>query len=201
MWLALNSVQQYRKLFANQQWFWWICVLQTMALKGLKVVEMAGLAPAPFCGMIFADFGANVIRVDRVNYCTLLNLDYWLWYVLTSVCNWKVIEVFIAKVLLHVLRCQNMWFQTLPWCHLTMPSTLLVSATVVKISSVQSQLTVPKQWSTPSVHVDLITATSCLLESLAACFVDYDYSHCRMLLPGLSLVLAIQTYLSMVSDT
>lgn len=40
--------------------------LQKMALKGLKVIEMAGLAPAPFCGMILADFGANVIRVDRV---------------------------------------------------------------------------------------------------------------------------------------
>jgi len=36
-----------------------------MALKGLKVIEMAGLAPAPFCGMILADFGAHVIRVDR----------------------------------------------------------------------------------------------------------------------------------------
>ena len=39
-----------------------------MALKGLNVIEMAGLAPAPFCGMILADFGANVIRVDRVTY-------------------------------------------------------------------------------------------------------------------------------------
>jgi len=39
-----------------------------MALKGLKVIEMAGLAPAPFCGMILADFGASVIRVDRVKY-------------------------------------------------------------------------------------------------------------------------------------
>jgi alpha-methylacyl-CoA racemase len=27
---------------------------------------MAGLAPAPFCGMILADFGADVVRVDRV---------------------------------------------------------------------------------------------------------------------------------------
>lgn len=36
-----------------------------MALKGLKVVEMAGLAPAPFCGMILADFGADVTRVDK----------------------------------------------------------------------------------------------------------------------------------------
>lgn len=37
-----------------------------MALKGLKVVELVGLAPAPFCGMILSDFGATVIRVDRV---------------------------------------------------------------------------------------------------------------------------------------
>lgn len=36
-----------------------------MALKGLKVIEIAGLAPAPFCGLMLSDFGANVIRVDR----------------------------------------------------------------------------------------------------------------------------------------
>ncbi|XP_068236519.1 alpha-methylacyl-CoA racemase isoform X2 [Palaemon carinicauda] len=36
-----------------------------MALRGIKVVELAGLAPAPFCGMILSDFGANVIRVDK----------------------------------------------------------------------------------------------------------------------------------------
>lgn len=37
-----------------------------MALKGMKVLELAGLAPGPFCGMVLADFGASVIRVDRV---------------------------------------------------------------------------------------------------------------------------------------
>lgn len=36
-----------------------------MALKGVKVLELAGLAPVPFAGMILADFGAKVIRVDR----------------------------------------------------------------------------------------------------------------------------------------
>ncbi|XP_034403431.1 alpha-methylacyl-CoA racemase [Cyclopterus lumpus] len=36
-----------------------------MALSGVRVIELAGLAPAPFCGMILADFGAKVIRVDR----------------------------------------------------------------------------------------------------------------------------------------
>lgn len=39
-----------------------------MALKGIRVIEIAGLAPAPFCGMILADFGASVIRIDRVSY-------------------------------------------------------------------------------------------------------------------------------------
>ncbi|KAK3782830.1 hypothetical protein RRG08_002463 [Elysia crispata] len=36
-----------------------------MALKDITVIEMAGLAPAPLCGMILADFGATVIRVDK----------------------------------------------------------------------------------------------------------------------------------------
>uniref|UniRef100_A0A8B9J710 Alpha-methylacyl-CoA racemase n=1 Tax=Astyanax mexicanus TaxID=7994 RepID=A0A8B9J710_ASTMX len=36
-----------------------------MALAGVHVIELAGLAPAPFCGMILSDFGAKVIRVDR----------------------------------------------------------------------------------------------------------------------------------------
>ncbi|KAI9358074.1 CoA-transferase family III domain-containing protein [Pilaira anomala] len=36
-----------------------------LPLDHIKVLEMAGLAPAPFAGMIMADFGANVIRIDR----------------------------------------------------------------------------------------------------------------------------------------
>ncbi|KAL4227299.1 hypothetical protein ACF0H5_012745 [Mactra antiquata] len=36
-----------------------------MALKGIRVIEMAGLAPAPYCGMILSDFGASVTRIDR----------------------------------------------------------------------------------------------------------------------------------------
>lgn len=38
-----------------------------MALRGILVVELSGLAPGPFCGMILADFGAQVVRVDRPN--------------------------------------------------------------------------------------------------------------------------------------
>jgi len=36
-------------------------------LKGLQIIEMAGIGPAPFCGMVLSDLGANVIRVDRVS--------------------------------------------------------------------------------------------------------------------------------------
>ncbi|WP_136476281.1 CaiB/BaiF CoA-transferase family protein [Pseudomonas sp. DG56-2] len=34
-------------------------------LAGLKVVEMAGLGPAPFCAMMLADMGAEVIRIEK----------------------------------------------------------------------------------------------------------------------------------------
>ncbi|TDC96325.1 CoA transferase [Saccharopolyspora aridisoli] len=34
-------------------------------LAGVKVVELAGLGPAPFCAMLLADLGADVVRVDR----------------------------------------------------------------------------------------------------------------------------------------
>ncbi|KXX82822.1 Isopenicillin N epimerase component 2 [Madurella mycetomatis] len=33
-------------------------------LCGIRVVELAGLAPGPFCGLILADYGASVLRVD-----------------------------------------------------------------------------------------------------------------------------------------
>jgi alpha-methylacyl-CoA racemase len=36
-----------------------------MALKGIKVLEFAGLAPVPFCGKILKDMGARVIRIDK----------------------------------------------------------------------------------------------------------------------------------------
>ncbi|NCT05015.1 MAG: CoA transferase, partial [Sphingomonadales bacterium] len=34
-------------------------------LSGLRIVEFAGIGPGPFCGMMLADHGAQVIRVDR----------------------------------------------------------------------------------------------------------------------------------------
>lgn len=34
-------------------------------LAGLKVLEIAGIGPGPLCGMLLADLGAEVLRVDR----------------------------------------------------------------------------------------------------------------------------------------
>jgi len=34
-------------------------------LSGLTIIELAGIGPAPFCGMMLADMGARVIRVER----------------------------------------------------------------------------------------------------------------------------------------
>jgi alpha-methylacyl-CoA racemase len=36
-------------------------------LTGIKVIEMAGLAPSPYCGMLLSDFGAEVVVVDRLS--------------------------------------------------------------------------------------------------------------------------------------
>lgn len=34
-------------------------------LHGVRVIELAGIGPAPFCAMMLADHGADVIRIDR----------------------------------------------------------------------------------------------------------------------------------------
>jgi alpha-methylacyl-CoA racemase len=35
-------------------------------LTGVRIIELAGLGPGPFCGMMLADHGADVIRIDRM---------------------------------------------------------------------------------------------------------------------------------------
>ncbi|HSK41159.1 MAG TPA: CaiB/BaiF CoA-transferase family protein [Arenibaculum sp.] len=35
-------------------------------LAGIRIIEMAGIGPGPFCGMLLADMGADVVRVDRL---------------------------------------------------------------------------------------------------------------------------------------
>lgn len=39
--------------------------LKLPVLHGVRVIELAGIGPAPFCGMMLADHGADVIRIDR----------------------------------------------------------------------------------------------------------------------------------------
>lgn len=34
-------------------------------LAGVRIIEMAGIGPAPFCAMLLADLGAEVLRLDR----------------------------------------------------------------------------------------------------------------------------------------
>jgi acetyl-CoA hydrolase len=34
-------------------------------LKGIKIIEIAGIGPGPFCGMLLADLGADVIVIER----------------------------------------------------------------------------------------------------------------------------------------
>ncbi|ABC62103.1 CaiB/BaiF CoA transferase family protein [Erythrobacter litoralis] len=36
-------------------------------LNGIRIVEFAGIGPGPFCGMMLADHGAEVIRIDRAS--------------------------------------------------------------------------------------------------------------------------------------
>ncbi|KAF2725163.1 alpha-methylacyl-CoA racemase [Polychaeton citri CBS 116435] len=41
--------------------------MQPPPLAGLRCLELAGLAPGPFAGMLLADYGASVLRVDRAH--------------------------------------------------------------------------------------------------------------------------------------
>jgi len=36
-------------------------------LSGYRIIELAGIGPGPFCGMMLSDMGAEVIRVDRIS--------------------------------------------------------------------------------------------------------------------------------------
>ena len=35
-------------------------------LKGVTVLEFSGIGPGPYCGMLLADMGADVIRLSRI---------------------------------------------------------------------------------------------------------------------------------------
>ncbi len=44
-------------------------------LRGLRVVELAGIGPGPFAAMLLADLGADVVRVDRIGPGSPLAVD------------------------------------------------------------------------------------------------------------------------------
>jgi alpha-methylacyl-CoA racemase len=39
-------------------------------LQGIRVIELQGIGPGPFCGMMLSDMGAEVIRIDRAGNVT-----------------------------------------------------------------------------------------------------------------------------------
>ncbi|MGH9097343.1 MAG: CoA transferase, partial [Acidimicrobiales bacterium] len=39
-------------------------------LDGVRLIELAGIGPAPFAGMMLADAGADIIRIDRSDRAT-----------------------------------------------------------------------------------------------------------------------------------
>jgi alpha-methylacyl-CoA racemase len=55
---------KYAKVF----WFFFSkknIFLMPGALNGIRIIEFAGIGPGPFCGMMLADHGAEVIRIER----------------------------------------------------------------------------------------------------------------------------------------
>ncbi len=44
-------------------------------LSGIKIVELAGIGPAPFSGMLLSDLGADIIRVDRAGQVNPANFE------------------------------------------------------------------------------------------------------------------------------
>ena len=35
-------------------------------LEGVKIIELAGIGPCPMCGMLLAELGADVLKIDRI---------------------------------------------------------------------------------------------------------------------------------------
>src|SRR3981189_1225397 len=56
--IAVSRMQPYGDRFAMTE-------DRAGALRGVKIVEFAGVGPGPFCAMLLADMGAQVVCVDR----------------------------------------------------------------------------------------------------------------------------------------
>ena len=45
-------------------------------LQGVKIIEVGGIGPGPFCGMMLSDMGADVIRIERKGHTALTEPKY-----------------------------------------------------------------------------------------------------------------------------
>jgi alpha-methylacyl-CoA racemase len=45
-------------------------------LQGVKIIEVGGIGPGPFCGMMLSDMGADVIRIERKGQASLTEPKY-----------------------------------------------------------------------------------------------------------------------------
>jgi alpha-methylacyl-CoA racemase len=45
-------------------------------LKGIKILEVGGIGPGPFCGMMLSDMGADIIRIERKGGLSLTEPKY-----------------------------------------------------------------------------------------------------------------------------
>ena len=59
----------------------------TGVLSGIRVVEIGGLGPAPFCAMMLADHGAHVLRVERPDKQPLAGAE-----VRQSLVSWDIVS-------------------------------------------------------------------------------------------------------------
>jgi len=46
------------------------------ALEGVRIVEVGGIGPGPFCGMMLSDMGADIVRIDRKGHRGMLDAKY-----------------------------------------------------------------------------------------------------------------------------
>ena len=44
-------------------------------LAGIRVLEVGGIGPNPFAGMMLADMGADVLRLDRPGHANAIQVD------------------------------------------------------------------------------------------------------------------------------
>ena len=57
--LAIRTAERTERIIEGKQDY------DMGALDGVRVIELAGIGPGPFCGMMLADMGADVVRIDR----------------------------------------------------------------------------------------------------------------------------------------